>query len=118
MSPILAAFFTMPMGKVVAVRECPSSDFIPTNPNHAQHILPQCHDPRRHRLSPTHFPRYFRWMKQSRASAATLVVAAHSVLRIEIQVGIRAPSVHEVHFQFTSYIYTTLPVHTIPHSEY
>ena len=68
-------------------------------------IVHQCHNPCCHWLSPTHFPCYFHWMKQSRASAATLVVATHSVLRIVIQVGIRAPSVHKVHFQFTPHIY-------------
>ena len=64
-----------------------------------------CPNPCCHWLSPTHFPHYFCWMKQSWASVATPLFATHSILCIVIQVGIHAPSMHEVHFQFTLYIY-------------
>ena len=48
------------------------------------------------------FPCYFRGMKQSQALVVTLALTAHSIPRIVIQVGICAPSVHKVHFQFSS----------------
>ena len=59
-----------------------------------------CHNPHCHWLSPTHFPCYFHWMNQSQALAATLVVAAHSVLCIVIQVGICAQSPFPIHLVY------------------
>ena len=50
------------------------------------------------------FPCYFLCMKQSQASVVTSALTAYSIPCIVIQVGTHAPSVHEVHFQFPSYI--------------